>query len=274
MLPRWSATKWWEASWTATPTIDCEETTPTWAVAPPSSFTMTTTTPSGLITLLIATVNSKIRCKTARKVPSPRLNSRPQDTKARRTQLKPTRIFDFPWELQVSRRLSGVPGARWATFQRLGLSSPTATTNKGGGQEVKELVLGRNAQFLWTWPTVLEVDCRCVVQRPSKRMLDSKNNFSHNCHIGSVTLGFPGKLCQHQQPSPHPCWKPPFWRGGGKDKECQTEEEPLVLGCLDLSWFDPACPAHHWDHLCSRPFVWLNQLFCGRQTQWWCRWTI
>ena len=53
--------------------------------------------------------------------------------------------------------------------------------------------------------TVLEVDCRCVVQRPSKRMLDSKNNFSHNCHIGSVTLGFPGKLCQHQQPSPHPC---------------------------------------------------------------------
>ena len=82
-------------------------------------------------------------------------------------------------------------------------------------------------------------------------------------------VDFPGKLCQHKQPSPHPCRKSPFRRGGGEGEE--KKEEPLVLGSSDLPRSDPASSAHHRDHLCSLAFLTINQLLCGRETQRGCR---
>ena len=84
----------------------------------------------------------------------------------------------------------------------------------------------------------------------------------------SMTLEFPGQLCQHKQPSPHTRGKPPFWRGGGKGKEREQEEEPLVLGSSDLSRSDPAGPAHHGDHLRRTSLLRFVQLLCSCQFQW------
>ena len=81
-------------------------------------------------------------------------------------------------------------------------------------------------------------------------------------------LDFPGKLCQHKQPSSHPCRKSPFRRGGGEGEE---KEEPLVLGSSDLPRSDPPRSAHHRDYLCSLAFLTINQLLCGRETQRGCR---
>ena len=84
-------------------------------------------------------------------------------------------------------------------------------------------------------------------------------------------LEFPGELCQHKQPSSHPCRKSPFRRGGGEGEEWQKEEEPLVLGSSDLPRPDPARSADHRDHLRSLAFFRINQLLGGRKTQRWCR---
>ena len=85
--------KWCAASWTAMPTTDFVDFPTIWAVVPQSTFTMRTTTPTVSMTLFTDTANVplKIRCSTARKVPSLRLNLPPQGTKTRRTRLNSTR---------------------------------------------------------------------------------------------------------------------------------------------------------------------------------------